>query len=389
MQHSVRDGEGWFRNDTDAEFDLNTEFNDETIESGNLRDLYLYAKWVGATYTVTFNMNGATGAAPTPVSVQYPTKLSNGQIPRNVTRQYYSFRGWFLGQRPVGTELTVNTVIDGNKIFYAGWTASAEADAVRQNLQALYNEVNNTINTQSGQSIDRQYKDEYVIGSGVYSSSADPNLIIQINRVNGLLNKAALLLRGDTHYETVLVENGSGGVSEQLFEVTDYNYNEMKRVTDEINAFKQQNPAFDYGRIQPKIVNITQTGSVHSVTIATGGNYRIEAYGGSGGHIWSKNNKTALGGAGGHVKGVINLPAGTVLKVRVGGEGVGSASATINSGGSVNFSSNSNAKQNGPFNGGYNGGGKGGKSELKDYTGGSGGGGVSDVRRVATAYADG
>jgi hypothetical protein len=384
-----RDANGaWFRYDTDAEFDLNTVFDEATIQESGLEGLELYPKWKGATYTVTFDLNGASGKAPTPVNVQYPTKLTNAQIPTSVSWQYYEFKGWFLGQRPAGTQLTTSTVINGNKTFYAGWLPNAQADGIRQTLQQTYLDMNNTINTQAGASVDNMYKDDYVIGSGIYSGSDDPALLQNVNKLNGLLNEAGLLLQGTTQNVTVLTENGAGGLSEQSFQIVVYDYAKMKEVNDKILKFKQENPLFDYGRIQPKIANITQTGKVHSVTVATTGKYKIEAYGGGGGHIWSKNNKTALGGAAGYAKGVINLTAGTVLKVRVGGEGVGSSSATVNADGTVSFAKNSNGGQNGPFNGGYNGGGKGGKSINSGYTGGSGGGGASDVRLIG-AYVDG
>jgi hypothetical protein len=388
--HYVRvEGGAWFRNDDDTMFDFDAIIDERVIQSAGPEGLYLYPKWEGVTYTVTFDMNGSAEPAPEPVSVQYPANLTAEQIPSGVTRQYFDFKGWFRGQRPAGTQLTTSTMIDGNKLFYAGWIPNAQAGVIRQDLDDTYDEINETINRQSSQNNNRIYKDDYVIGSDIYTGDADPYLALQIQRINELLNLAARLLRGNTHYETVLVEDGRGGLVQHSFEVTDYDYEEMQRVNNDINKFKQDNPSFDYGKIQPRLVNITQTGKVHSVTIATEGNYKIEAYGGGGGHLWSKNNKTALGGAAGYVKGVITLQAGTVLKVRVGGAGEGSSEAVMQLNGPPNLVANANAYRNGPFAGGYNGGGKGGKSMNSGYTGGSGGGGASDVRRIATPYADG
>jgi hypothetical protein len=168
-----------------------------------------------------------------------------------------------------------------------------------------------------------------------------------------------------------------------------YNYPAIAEKYQAINA-KKQDPlyalAIQSGDISPAIINIAYTGDVQSVTIAVTGSYEIDAYGASGGHVFSTNNNTATGGKGGRVKGTVNLAAGTVLKVRVGGEGTGTA---LFNQGSATFSKIV-AGYTDAHAGGYNGGGTGSDgSAVYPTAGGSGGGGATDIRILDAPYSAG
>lgn len=102
--------------------------------------------------------------------------------------------------------------------------------------------------------------------------------------------------------------------------------------------------------------NIVYTGSVQTLTVPTTGKYGIECWGANGGSVIS------VGGAGigGYSMGELNLTAGTVLHIYVGGGGTPSSGL---------LTGNSGA-------GGWNGGGGGSKIGVS----GGGGGGATDVR---------
>jgi hypothetical protein len=208
-----------------------------------------------------------------------------------------------------------------------------------------------------------------------------------------LLQEASVLLAGTQQSASVETDQGL-----ETIYWTVYNYQAIAAKYQAINA-KKQDPlyalAIQSGDISSPVINLAYTGTVQSVTIATTGNYEIDAYGASGGHVLSRNSKTATGGKGGRVTGTVNLAAGTVLKVRVGGEGYGTAIFDQNAtppsfstktdytdeGGGVIYSSG--------HKGGYNGGGSGYASDNSGYAGGSGGGGASDIRVYNGTYSAG
>jgi hypothetical protein len=169
-----------------------------------------------------------------------------------------------------------------------------------------------------------------------------------------------------------------------------YNYPAIAEKYQAINA-KKQDPlyalAIQSGDISPAIINLAYTGEVQSVTITASGTYEIDAYGASGGHIWSKNSNTATGGKGGHVTGTVNLSAGTVLKVRVGGEGSGTATFNGTSFAARTSYPDGESKSS-AHAGGYNGGGTGAGS-ASTAAGGSGGGGATDIRIYDGMYSAG
>ena len=71
-------------------------------------------------HTVSFDLNGADGAAPAGRSVAHGAAV--GELP-HVTRAGYSFDGWFTAASG-GTKVTAATEVTGDVTYYAQWTAS-------------------------------------------------------------------------------------------------------------------------------------------------------------------------------------------------------------------------------------------------------------------------
>ena len=71
----------------------------------------------GLTYTVTFDLNGADGAAPAGRGVTHGAAV--GTLP-TATREGYEFVGWFTAKSG-GTRITASTTVYGNAIYYAQW----------------------------------------------------------------------------------------------------------------------------------------------------------------------------------------------------------------------------------------------------------------------------
>ncbi len=115
------------------------------------------------------------------------------------------------------------------------------------------------------------------------------------------------------------------------------------------------------------VANFVHTAAIQTYTVPTTGRYRLEVWGAQGGTTSGfSNNGTA--GRGGYVVGEINLTAGQVLNVYVGGQGTNRTNL------SANLAS-----------GGFNGGGSGFCSTWCGTNGGAGGGGATDIRIGGTA----
>ncbi len=72
-------------------------------------------------HTVTFDINGAGGAAPAGRSVAHGAAV--GELP-DVTRADYSFDGWYTTASG-GTKIDAATTVTADVTYYAHWTASA------------------------------------------------------------------------------------------------------------------------------------------------------------------------------------------------------------------------------------------------------------------------
>ncbi len=73
-----------------------------------------------ATHTVTFDMNGADGAAPAGRSVAHGAVI--GVLPDDVTRTGFSFEGWYTAANG-GTKISASTRVVANATYYAHWSA--------------------------------------------------------------------------------------------------------------------------------------------------------------------------------------------------------------------------------------------------------------------------
>lgn len=84
----------------------------------------LYALWHAKTYTVSFNLNGATETAPDSITVTYDGTYGN-QLPTSSPSRYgYTFSGWYTAQTG-GTKVTSSTTYQtaSDSTLYAHWTA--------------------------------------------------------------------------------------------------------------------------------------------------------------------------------------------------------------------------------------------------------------------------
>jgi len=88
-------------------------------------DITLYAQWTRVTYTVTFNINGATsGTAPASMTVDSGGSIT---LPGNggFSRTNYTFGGWNTGSAGNGTNYSAGSAYTptGSITLYARWTA--------------------------------------------------------------------------------------------------------------------------------------------------------------------------------------------------------------------------------------------------------------------------
>lgn len=81
----------------------------------------LYAKWIGRTYSVVYEYNGADGGAATP-SDDYTSGSSPITLPVP-TRTGYSFAGWFETSNLSGSLVSSPYTTSQNRTLYAKWTA--------------------------------------------------------------------------------------------------------------------------------------------------------------------------------------------------------------------------------------------------------------------------
>jgi hypothetical protein len=303
-----------------------------------------------------------------------------------------AFSGWNTAYDGSGVTLNIGGVLPqsgGAPVgkIYAQWV-NTSGEAAFDALAAIVTQIQNELQSASASA----YSDEFVVGSGS-NAAASAESTTFMDELNVLLGEAALLLAGTQNSATVTTDQGP-----ETIYWTEYDYPLIAAKHTAINE-KKQDPlyaaALDMGGFAPAQMNLAYTGDVQSVTIAVAGNYEIDAYGASGGHVWSGNGATATGGKGGHVIGTVNLTAGTVLKVRVGGEGYGTAILNQNVtppsfAAKTVYTDEGASGRDASHKGGYNGGGNGGSSYGgSSHAGGSGGGGATDIRLLAAPYSNG
>jgi hypothetical protein len=241
-----------------------------------------------------------------------------------------------------------------------------------------------------------EYDDEFLIGNG-FASDDTPDIAAKRAELQEAIDRANMLQGGE--FETVdvpvdaftLDENGDpvldeNGAQIPVIETVSYIAYNVPEITEVLATLERMkaDPLYYFPDMVPKSLIIPADEAMHSVTIASTGDYEIDLYGASGGHMWSRNDLTALGGKGGHVKGIVRLNKGDVLKFRVGAAGEGTADYdAANNQFMWNEVNRWKEKK-----GGYNGGGNGGAGASPQDLCGSGGGGATDVRYVGVYQKD-
>ncbi|MDE5714809.1 MAG: InlB B-repeat-containing protein [Anaeroplasmataceae bacterium] len=103
---------GWYKNKScTEEFDFETEIRSNTI---------LYAGWIAASHTVSFESNGGSSVAP--VTVEHGKHCPR---PENPTRSGYNFVGWFKDSECTIPCDFINGIIISDLTCYAKWTAKS------------------------------------------------------------------------------------------------------------------------------------------------------------------------------------------------------------------------------------------------------------------------
>ncbi|WP_408892914.1 InlB B-repeat-containing protein [Paenibacillus taichungensis] len=79
-------------------------------------------------YTVSFDLNGADGTAPTAATVEAGKTVT---LPAEPTREGYAFAGWNTVADGSGTSVNGTTVINENTMVYAQWHLAAPANGLK------------------------------------------------------------------------------------------------------------------------------------------------------------------------------------------------------------------------------------------------------------------
>jgi uncharacterized repeat protein (TIGR02543 family) len=88
-------------------------------------NLVLYAQWAPASYTITYNANGATsGTVPSAGTLTTGTTFSASTNSGTLVKTGYEFAGWNTSAAGTGTPIAVSGVVTttSNLILYANWT---------------------------------------------------------------------------------------------------------------------------------------------------------------------------------------------------------------------------------------------------------------------------
>jgi uncharacterized repeat protein (TIGR02543 family) len=91
------------------------------IAAGSAGDKTFHAKWTALVYSISYRLNGGTGAA----NSAYTIESSDISLPANPTKRGYAFSGWFENSGFAGDPVVViPSGSMGDKTFYAQWTAA-------------------------------------------------------------------------------------------------------------------------------------------------------------------------------------------------------------------------------------------------------------------------
>jgi uncharacterized repeat protein (TIGR02543 family) len=104
--------DGWY---TSTDYATKWDFDKDTVTT----NLDLYAKWTQITYTVTFDLNGATGTAPVHPAVPHGGKITEPPAP---TRTGCTFDGWYRNAAGTGAAWDFGTdTVTTDITLYAKW----------------------------------------------------------------------------------------------------------------------------------------------------------------------------------------------------------------------------------------------------------------------------
>jgi len=104
---------GWYK---EAAFINPWDFNTDIV----IRNITLFAKWTANTYTVSFNLNGGTGAAPSQ-TIEYDGKVAS---PANPSKAGHTFEGWYTNLGSTSPWNFDTDQVKGNMTLHAKWTAN-------------------------------------------------------------------------------------------------------------------------------------------------------------------------------------------------------------------------------------------------------------------------
>ena len=184
---------GWYKSEDFAE-----DSKISVIPTGTSGDLNLYAKWtansftvtlydlsvINPTYTVSFDLNGASGAAPAPQTVTKETGLSYPAVP---VRSGYVFAGWYANSSCSGSLYDFTADITENITLYAKWVEMSTTTHTRE-----YFDVMNYTSSSSKKSVTADsYSDYnyyyftcYTSGSyTIYANWIEGDFYFQVNNV--------------------------------------------------------------------------------------------------------------------------------------------------------------------------------------------------------------
>ena len=113
---------------TRTHYDLQGWFTEPNGKGTKLTTSYIfkapatyYAHWTPKNYVIKFDSQGGTAVANR--TVVYNNKLGTMPTP---TRAGYLLLGWYTQKEGMGTQITANTVINGNFTYYAHWTDTVQ-----------------------------------------------------------------------------------------------------------------------------------------------------------------------------------------------------------------------------------------------------------------------
>ena len=111
---------GWYK---DKNFNNKWSFDVAGGDSVSTSDVTLYAKWTPCTYAVTLHPNGGTINTGNVTAYTYGTSTP---LPTDVTRDGYTFEGWYASEALTGDPVTaISTADTGDKAYWAKWTENA------------------------------------------------------------------------------------------------------------------------------------------------------------------------------------------------------------------------------------------------------------------------